>query len=189
MPAKQNASTARTRRRIHDAFMATVETRDVSDIAVSDVTDEAGLNRTTFYLHYPDIDALTDAVIDELMDRLQEGGRRILEQDGEVDAPLQDTFFTTIAAHSSLFLSLLRGTARKKLEARLLSEHRQWFLARWQQEGFEPGPDAPDIDACASFASGGVHGLMLHWLETGMTVPPDVLSRWTLELGLGVARR
>jgi AcrR family transcriptional regulator len=186
---KQNASTPRTRGRIHDAFLTLAETQDVSAITVNDVTVTAGLNRTTFYLHYPDIDALLDAVIEDLIERLQEGGRRLLKQGKEIDVPLQDTFFTTIAGHPALFLSLFGGTARKKLEARLLSEHRQWFLARWVQEGVEPAPGGPDLEACASFAAGGVHSLMLHWLETGMTVPAETLSRWTLELGMNVVPR
>jgi AcrR family transcriptional regulator len=181
---KQNASTPRTRRKIHDAFMKLAESHDVSAITVNDVTSAAGLNRTTFYLHYSDIDALLDAVIEELIERLQEGGRRILEQGEAMDVPVQDTFFTTIAAHPALFLSLFGGTARRKLEARLLSEHKQWFLARWAQESVEPAPDGPDLESCAAFVAGGVHALMLHWLETGMTVPAETLSRWTLELGM-----
>lgn len=183
---KQNASTPRTRGRIHDAFLTLAESHDVSEITVNDVTSTAGLNRTTFYLHYPDIDALLDAVIEDLIDRLQEGGRRLLDQGKEPDVPLQDTFFTTIAAHPALFLSLFGGTARRKLEARLLSEHKQWFLARWAQERVAPTPDGPDLDARAAFFAGGVHELMLHWLETGMTVPAETLSRWTLELGMTV---
>ena len=103
MAVRQNASTFRTRRKIHDAFMALAQTRDVARITVSDVTAEAGLNRTTFYLHYPDIATLLDAVIDELMDRLGEGARTLLARDRTADREWRETFYHTMAERPHLF--------------------------------------------------------------------------------------
>jgi AcrR family transcriptional regulator len=181
---KQNASTFRTRRRIHDAFLTLVETRDVAEISVSDVTTQAGLNRTTFYLHYQDIHALLDAVIDEIMDRLQEGGRKLLEWDGSTDEGWQETFYRTMAERPELFISLLRSTAREKMVSRFMEDHKAWFLARWEKDGVIPPDGWPDLQTCATWVAGGVHALTVEWLESGMPVSPEVLAEQAYALGM-----
>lgn len=183
---KRNASTFRTRRRIHDAFMSLAERIDVSAITVNDVTAEAGLNRTTFYLHYPDIHVLLDAVIEDLAFRQQEAGRRLLEQEpGEGDT-VEESFFSTMAERPQLFLSLLRSTAREKLVERLMHDHVSFFLAQWKRDGITSGPGGIDLRLCATFVAGGVHALTVDWLEQGMPVEPVVISQRAYQLGMAV---
>jgi AcrR family transcriptional regulator len=183
---KQNASTFRTRRRIHEAFMTLAETRDVSAITVNDVTAEAGLNRTTFYLHYPDIHALLDAVIDDLTFRQQAAGRRLLQRDAGEDDVVEESFFSTMAERPEFFLSLLRSTAREKLVERLMRDHFSFFLAQWEKDGFPAGPAGIDLRTCATFVAGGVHALTVDWLENGMPVEPVVISERAYQLGMAV---
>lgn len=185
MPRKQNASTARTRRRIHDALLALAEDHDVASINVNQLTRAAGLNRTTFYLHYHDIDGLLDAVIDELMDRLNEGGRQLLAADG-ADDDWQETFFRTIGAHRNLFLSLFRSTRQDLIVGRLLDVHRDWFLTRWRQLGFAPADGGAPLETRATFAAYGVHGLTVDWLERGLPEPPETLCAWAQQLGVSL---
>lgn len=186
MSVKQNASTFRTRRRIHDAFMSLAETRDVSSITVNDVTDVAGLNRTTFYLHYPDIHALLDAVIDELTSRQQEGGRRLLEWEAAQGEEWEETFFSTMAERPQFFLNLLRSTAREKLAAKLMRDHMTYFLAQWEKDGIASGPGGIDLHLCATFVAGGVHALTVDWLESGMPIDPVEISDQAYQLGMSV---
>jgi AcrR family transcriptional regulator len=186
MPVRHNASTFRTRRRIHDAFMTLVESRDVADISVNDVTNAAHLNRTTFYLHYPDIHALLDAVIEELTSRQQEGGRRLLEWDPSQGDTWQETFFGTIAERPHIFLSLLRSTAREKLAGKLMRDHEAFFLAQWRKDGITSGPGGVDLRLCATFVAGGVHALTVDWLENGMPVDPVTISEQAYQLGMAV---
>ena len=183
---KQNASTFRTRRRIHEAFMTLAETRDVSAITVNDVTGAAGLNRTTFYLHYPDIHGLLDAVIEDLTFRQQEAGRRLLERELGEDDTLEETFFSTMAERPQFFLSLLRSTAREKLVERLMHDHSSFFLAQWQRDGISSGPGGIDLRTCATFVAGGVHALTVDWLENDMPVEPVVISEQAYQLGMAV---
>ena len=186
VPVKQNASTFRTRRRIHDAFMALAETRDVSAITVNDVTAEAGLNRTTFYLHYPDLHALLEAVIEDLTFRQQEAGRRLLEREASRNEAIEESFFSTMAERPHFFLSLLRSTAREKLVDKLMHDHMSFFLAQWEKDGITAGPDGIDLRLCATFVAGGVHALTVDWLENGMPVDPVVISEQAYQLGMAV---
>ena len=59
---------ARTRAAIREAFTNMVCEDDPSKITVKALTDRAGINRKTFYLHYESIEALFEEVANEVMD-------------------------------------------------------------------------------------------------------------------------
>lgn len=166
--------------------MTLAETRDIAAITVNDVTAEAGLNRTTFYLHYPDIHALLDAVIDDLTLRQQAAGRRLLEHEATGDDVVEESFFSTMAERPQFFLSLLRSTAREKLVERLMHDHASFFLAQWRKDGITSGPGEIDLETCATFVAGGVHALTVDWLENGMPVEPVVISQRAYQLGMAL---
>ncbi len=169
--------------------MALAQTRDVARITVSDVTAEAGLNRTTFYLHYPDIATLLDAVIDELMDRLGEGARTLLARDRTADGEWRETFYHTLVEQPLLFISLLRSTAREKLVSRLMQEHETFFLARWEKDEITVPEGWPDLQTCATFAAGGVHALTVNWLVAGMPQTPEEIGNKAFRIGMAVVRQ
>ncbi len=55
----------RTRQMIEQAFMNLVDEKGFQAISVQDVTERAGLNRATFYAHFPDKYALLDYSIQQ----------------------------------------------------------------------------------------------------------------------------
>lgn len=169
--------------------MTLAQTRDVAKITVSDVTAEAGLNRTTFYLHYPDITSLLEAVIDELMHRLHEGARTLLARDENTAGEWRETFYHTMAERPRLFISLLRSTAREQLVSRLMEQHESFFLARWEKDEVTLPEGWPDLHTCATFAAGGVHALTLNWLTSGMPQSPEEIGNRAFRLGMAVVRQ
>lgn len=52
--------------RIERVFVEQLQTKDLSEISVSDICKKAGLNRTTFYANYTDIYGLADTIRDRL---------------------------------------------------------------------------------------------------------------------------
>ena len=55
-----------SREKIEKVFVELLQTRDLSQISVSDICKQAGLNRTTFYANYTDIYGLADSIRDRL---------------------------------------------------------------------------------------------------------------------------
>jgi AcrR family transcriptional regulator len=53
----------RTREQLQQALAALLQTHDFEQLSVQDITAEAGVNRATFYAHYPDKFALLECVI------------------------------------------------------------------------------------------------------------------------------
>lgn len=52
--------------RIEKVFIELLQTKELSEISVSDICKRAGLNRTTFYANYTDIYGLADTIQDKL---------------------------------------------------------------------------------------------------------------------------
>ena len=60
----------KTRTNIKRAFMELVEEREINKISVSDLAAKAYVNRSTFYLHYPDVTAVAAEIEKEIADSI-----------------------------------------------------------------------------------------------------------------------
>ncbi len=65
---KSDLRVERTKRAIKDAFRELVCEKDAGRITVKELTERAGINRKTFYLHYLSIEALYSDVLEGIMD-------------------------------------------------------------------------------------------------------------------------
>ena len=72
MNTPNNRRRKESREKIEKVFVELLQTRDLSQISVSDICKQAGLNRTTFYANYTDIYGLADAIRDRLEANLVE---------------------------------------------------------------------------------------------------------------------
>lgn len=68
---KQPEVTARTRKRLMDAFWELYKERRIEKISVGAITKLAGMNRGTFYEYFSDIYDLLDQLEDEMLEKLQ----------------------------------------------------------------------------------------------------------------------
>ena len=61
----------RTRRLLKESLLELMEQKHFSEISVRDVTDNADMNRTTFYLHYTDTTQLLQSMEEDLLAEAQ----------------------------------------------------------------------------------------------------------------------
>ena len=61
----------RTRRLLKESLLELMEQKHFSEISVRDVTDNADMNRTTFYLHYTDTTQLLQSMEEDLLAEVQ----------------------------------------------------------------------------------------------------------------------
>jgi AcrR family transcriptional regulator len=76
MDEKLDPRAKRTRHLIEQAFMEVIVEKGFQTVSVQDITERAGLNRSTFYAHFPDKFALLDHSIRQAF--LQEIDKRML---------------------------------------------------------------------------------------------------------------
>lgn len=78
--SKQDPRTIRTKQMIKDATLQLLrEGCKIHQLTVQQITKQANLNRTTFYLHYIDIYDLTDALANELSTHIQQKVEPLIE--------------------------------------------------------------------------------------------------------------
>ena len=57
----------KTKKSIRDAFVRLTSEKDISQITIKELAEEANINRKTFYMHYSSIDDILDKLGDEIL--------------------------------------------------------------------------------------------------------------------------
>ena len=174
----------RTRALIVQAFFEILDAKGFQSISVQDITGKAGINRSTFYLHFPDKFALVDYSIGEMF--RQEIEKRVLNachfSEGNLRALILTVsdFVATANAHCASadpqFESLVEAQVKRQT---------QDLLQVWI-EAADPGPDCRTTAIAASWA---IYGLALEWSRDRKHTPAEafadqVLPRIAAILGL-----
>lgn len=110
------------------AFLALLEKKDFPYITVKEICEEAGVNRSTFYLHYETLEDL----LSESMEYMNEHFLAYMKQDTDVfitnikECPLSELYLITpkyltpylnyIKEHKRLFLTATKNTKALRLE-------------------------------------------------------------------------
>ncbi len=105
----------RTRRALIDAALGQISAeRGFSNLSLREVAREAGVAPTSFYRHFPDLEALGLALVDEagteLRRRMREARQRFGTEGGVVRASV-DTFIQFLIGNANLFYLLSRERA------------------------------------------------------------------------------
>lgn len=73
---REYRSSVRSRRMIREAFLELLDEKEFGKITVTDITNRADLNRSTFYAHYPDV----RGVVEEIQDEIIEGNMTLVKE-------------------------------------------------------------------------------------------------------------
>ncbi len=117
-----------TARKMDEAFLELLEKKDLEYLTVKEICNRAGVNRSTFYLHYETMaDLLTESVEmmnDQFLQYFQEQSRCIVQNIHT--APIEDLFLLTpeylspylsyIAEHRKLFQTSIAKATDLRME-------------------------------------------------------------------------
>lgn len=114
----------RTNKALRDAFREISKTNSYHDVTVKKLTEKAGINRKTFYLHYDSIDDFLNTFVEELSEQLldiitaQPFDRYRLET-GEMFDPLFDFFDQSREFFTFILMSDEYSFLSRKVENRV----------------------------------------------------------------------
>ena len=104
---REYRSSQRSRRMIRAAFLELLEEKEFGKITVTDITNRADLNRSTFYAHYPDVqgvvEEIQDGIIEENMILVKEMKYRNILKD---PMPYLNSICKTLEENIRLFQKL-----------------------------------------------------------------------------------
>ena len=154
----------RTRQLLRDALFLLIIERGYEEIAIADITEQANLGRTTFYLHYQDKEDLLKTSIKALVYELQQD----VEPSAEEVCPYPIRFiriFQHVAQRQQLYRALLGETGLVNIGNLM----RTYFAELFLRQTLEPlqRENVPSLsnELIAAHAAGSLFGLLSWWLN------------------------
>jgi AcrR family transcriptional regulator len=159
----------RSRRMLMESLAKLLTKKEFEDISVQEIADEATLNRATFYLHYPDKNALLQAMTGaRFRDLLQRRGISFTDCTGALRAialGVCDYLAETTSCPAQL--------ARIPLEGSIIPVVEEMFQEGISRHVLAPGVDAGLLAATAAWA---VFGAARRWFQTPGRIPAEEMA-------------
>ncbi|MFI1916861.1 TetR/AcrR family transcriptional regulator [Nocardia sp. NPDC020380] len=172
--AEQDRRVRRTRKMLHEAFIALVLEQGYEQTTVQDILDRADVGRSTFYVHFRDKEALLTASFDDVREQLEHdfdemasAGRPI-----EVDRPAA-LIFDHAYRNQRVYRALCGrqgGTVVQRHLHELIVDQLLRHLPQ-QRSG-----DGPPTEVVAHYYAAATTGLLVWWIDTEFTRSPKQLT-------------
>jgi AcrR family transcriptional regulator len=159
----------RSRRMLMDALAKLLMKKEFEEISVQEIADQATLNRATFYLHYPDKNALLQAITGvRFRDLIERRSITFTDCTGALRA---------IALGVCDYLTESTGCptqlARMPLEVSIIPVVENMFKEGLALHGMAPGVDAAMLATTAAWA---VFGAARRWFQTPNRIPAEEMA-------------
>jgi AcrR family transcriptional regulator len=159
----------RSRRMLMEALAKLLTQKSFGDISIQEIAAEATLNRATFYLHYPDKDALLQAMTDVRF-------RALIERRG-ISFTNCDEALRAIALGVCDYLAETTDCpselARIPLEGSIIPVIEGMFEQGLARHGVAPGGDAALLATTVAWA---VFGAARRWFQTPDRIPAEEMA-------------
>src|ERR1700732_2064114 len=159
----------RSRRMLGDALVRLLNRKEFADISIQEIADEATLNRATFYLHYPDKNALLQAMTAvRFRDLIARRGLSFTDCDGALRAiapGVCDYLAETAGCPSQL--------AKMPLEGSIIPAVEGMFQKGAEKHATAPGTD-PNL--LATTAAWAIFGAARRWHQTPDRIPAEEMA-------------
>jgi len=174
--ANQDPRIVRTRTLMRNALMELIADRGFSSLTIQDVTRQAGLHRTTFYLHYTGLHELLEDCTKTLFSEVRSEIFKVWDmqqvQDPAVLEPIVENVLHHLEKHGAFYRTLL-GKQGDPL-------FRELFQALLTELIFEPitrnasrETISYPLEMTLQFYSTGFIGIASWWLEKGMPISAE----------------
>lgn len=156
-------SSLRSKRLIREAFSELMVERGLERVTVKDVAERADLNRSTFYAHYADLDAVAQELIEEITTKIHEvitqaSDGRFLEN----PRPVLENACKQIELNRKLYATLIQANGADKYLGEI--QHQVLYWVR----DLIPVPKRSNKDLSLfvpiDYLAGGVFSVYRAWL-------------------------
>src|ERR1700694_3805459 len=159
----------RSRQMLMESLLRLLTRKEFAAISIQEITDEATLNRATFYLHYPDKNALLHAMTAaRFRDLIARRGLSFTNCDGALRA---------IALGVCDYLAETTGCpgqlAKMPLEGSIIPVVEGMFLEGAANHAMAPGADPKLLATTAAWA---IFGAARRWYQTPDRIPAEEMA-------------
>lgn len=162
----------KTKGRLAEALKRLLAEKTLGEITIKDLSCLCGLNRQTFYYHFPDIHQLAEWTFTRECGKLAAACR---ECDSIEDAIVR--LMEYLRANRLAFTGLIRSRGREYI-ARLLTDDARAAIRTYADKSLRREIDSFD----QNFYAAAITQSALCWLEGGMLEPPAELAKRIVNL-------
>jgi AcrR family transcriptional regulator len=159
----------RSRQMLMEALLRLLTRKEFDDISIQEIADEARLNRATFYLHYPDKNALLQGMTAaRFRDLIARRGLSFTDCDGALRAialGVCDYLAETAGCPSQL--------AKMPLEGSIIPVVEGMFQEGAAKHTMAPGADPNLVATTAAWA---IFGAARRWYQTPDRIPAEEMA-------------
>ncbi|QYR22429.1 TetR/AcrR family transcriptional regulator [Paenibacillus sp. sptzw28] len=168
----------RTKQLLREALMNLIEEKGIEGITVRDLTEQAGLNRGTFYLHYRDIADLLEQSKTEMLHGLLKIHDKLNPKTGIDDNFEKKKEAMALAmfeyfADNHRFFELMLGP---KGDPSYIDQMKKFLKKIHYENHLRIQPNDANLlvprDYLIAHAISSTLGIIQHWFESGMNLTP-----------------
>ena len=159
-----------TKRALEQSLKNLLLQKPLSKITISDIADDCGINRMTFYYHFKDIYDLIEW-------SCEEDARKALEGKKTYDTWQQGLLqiFEAVQENRVFILNVYRSVSREQVENYLYKLTYQLLIGVVHEQAEGMSVREEDQDFIATVYKYAFVGLMLDWIKNDMKADPAVI--------------
>lgn len=159
-----------TKRALEQSLKNLLLQKPLHKITISDIADDCGINRMTFYYHFKDIYDLIEW-------SCEEDARKALEGKKTYDTWQQGLLqiFEAVQENKAFILNVYRSVSREQVENYLYKLTYQLLIGVVREQASGMSVREEDQDFIATVYKYAFVGLMLDWIKNDMKADPALL--------------
>src|SRR5690554_6070444 len=169
---------------LKDSFINLLEKKDISQISIKEICEDADINRSTFYSHYNDQYDLLRKIENELLDNIsahiEEFGQRT---DDVSEVLLAEKIFEYIRENARLCSLLLSERGDFSFQKKIIMLVYDIIISELTDNNKITKEDAEYV---YSFAISGCVGIVQKWLDDDIRKSPRFMAEMVIKLTLGL---
>lgn len=173
----------KTKKALRESLAVLMAQKNIREISVQELADQADINRATFYLHYKDIYDLQQKIEDEVAGEINQ----ILQEHmpDKLNSRAHSLFVALleyIMENASLCGMLLSKNSSRTFLFKLCGIVEDRILKNWLDH--HANTDGEALSYLSSYMVFGYVAVISRWVELGMKTPPAQLADLMEGLGL-----
>lgn len=167
---------------LKESFINLLEKKDISQITVKEICEDADINRATFYSHYTDVYDLLKKIENELLENVNVYLSQLYHKEVN-ETQLTEKIFTYIKENAKLCRLLLSERGDLSFQKKIMILVYDKIINDLTDNSNISREDAEYV---YSFAIMGCVGIVQKWLDEDMKKSPRFMAEMVLKLTLGL---
>ena len=169
---------------LKESFIKLLEIKDLSQISIKEICDDADINRATFYAHYSDQHDLLRKIENELLDNINTHLEGFDQKSNNINAILlAEKIFEYLKENARICKLLLSARGDFSFQKQIMMLVYDKIITELTDNSRITKEDAEYV---YSFTITGCVGIVQKWLDEDMKKSPHFMAEMVINLTLGL---